>query len=415
MMLRAFKTEIDPTKEQIQVIHRTLGVCRYIYNFYIAHNKEVYEKEKRFVSGMEFSKWLNNEFLPDHPEYHWIREVGSKPVKQAIMNGEKAFRKFFKGESDFPCFKKKNRSDVKAYFPKNHLTDWTVERHRIKIPTLGFVRLKEKGYIPTKAKVRSGTVSRKAGRYYVSVLVEMEEPHKPTKPINEGVGIDLGIKDFATVSSMEKPFPNINKTKEVIDLEKRLKREQRKLSRKYESLKSRNKKEKGEATRQNIQKQVKKVQKLYQKLSNIRENHLNQVVHAVVKQEPGFITIEDLNVRGMMKNKHLARAVSQQGFYTFRRKLTHKCQAHGIELRIAGRFYPSSKTCSRCGSLKKDLRLSERTYACQSCGMTLDRDRNASINLRMRESIKWPQSRRSESVPMASRESTPLECHSKCQ
>ena len=133
------------TKEQIQVIHRTLGVCRYIYNFYIAHNKEVYEKEKRFVSGMAFSKWLNNEFLPNHPEYCWIKEVGSKPAKQAIMNGEKAFKRFFKGESDFPCFKKKNRSDVKAYFPKNNPTDWTAERHRIKIPTLGFVRLKEKG------------------------------------------------------------------------------------------------------------------------------------------------------------------------------------------------------------------------------------------------------------------------------
>jgi putative transposase len=380
-MLRAFKTEIDPTKEQVQVIHRTLGVCRYIYNFYIAHNKEVYEKEKRFVSGMEFSKWLNNEFLQSHPEYCWIREAGSKPVKQAIMNGEKAFRKFFKGESDFPCFKKKNRSDVKAYFPKNNPADWTVERHRIKIPTLGFVRLKEKGYIKANANVKSGTVSKKAGRYYVSVLVETKEQKLMTKPVNEGIGIDLGIKDFATVSNIEKPFPNINNTKAVMDLEKRLKREQRRLSRKYESLKSRNKEEKGEATRQNIQKQVIKVQKIHQKLSNIRKNHLNQVVNAVVKQKPGFITIEDLNVRGMMKNKHLARAVSQQNFYTFRVKLTQKCQVHGIELRIAGRFYPSSKTCSGCGSIKKDLKLSERTYGCESCGMTLDRDRNASINL----------------------------------
>jgi putative transposase len=380
-MLRAFKTEIDLTPEQIQVIHRTFGVCRFIYNFYIVHNKEVYENEKRFVSGFEFSKWLNNEFLPNNPEYQWIKEVGCKPVKKAIMNGEKAFKRFFKGESKFPNFKKKNKSDIKAYFPRNNLSDWTVERHRVKIPTLGFVRLKEKGYIKANANVTSGTVSMKAGRYYVSVLVEMGEPHKPAKPVNEGIGIDLGIRDFAIVSNMEKPFLNINKTKEVMDLEKRLKREQRKLSRKYESLKLRNKEEKGEATRQNIQKQFRKVQRLHQKLSNIRENHLNQVVNTVVKREPSYITIEDLNVSGMMKNRYLAKVVSQQGFYTFRMKLTQKCQVRGIELRIVNRFYPSSKKCSGCGFIKKNLKLSERTYECEVCGCMLDRDRNASINL----------------------------------
>lgn len=360
-MLRAYKTEINPTNEQKQIIHRTIGVCRYVYNFYIAHNKEVYSKEKRFVSGMDFSKWLNNEFILNNTEYKWIKGVGSKAVKQSIMNGEKAFKRFFNGESNFPRFKKKKNQDVKMYFPKNNKTDWTVERHRIKIPTLGFVQLKEKGYIPTSKMVTSGTVSMKAGRYYISVLIEDSTEHT-FETYNEGIGIDLGIKDLAIVSSLEKPFKNINKTQAIKKLEKKLKREQRKLSRKYESLKLRNKKEGGNATRHNIQKQVVKVQKLHQRLSNIRENYINQTVNIIVKQKPSYITIEDLNVRGMMKNRHLSRAIAQQGFNQFRVKLTNKCHQYGIELRIVDRFYPSSKMCSECGCV-------------------LDRDKNASINL----------------------------------
>ena len=379
-VLKSYKTEIHPTEKQKHKINRTIGVCRFIYNFYIAENKEIYKAEKSFMSGMDFSKWLNNEFLPENPEYLWIREVSSKAVKQSIMNGEKAFRKFFRKQSGFPRFKKKNRSDVKAYFPRNNRTDWTIERHRLKIPTLGFVRLKEKGYIPMDSMVKSGTVSMKAGRYYVSVLIEADE--KPYDvPEGNGIGIDLGIKDFAVVNTMENPFANINKTKSVRDLEKRLKREQRRLSRKYESLKVRNKETKGGATRQNIHKQTIKVQKLHQRLSWIRENHINQVIRQVIRQKPRFITIEDLKVRGMMKNRHLAKAVQGQNFYSFRLKLADKCRKNGIELRIADRWYPSSRLCSECGSIRKDLKLSDRTYRCNACGLVIDRDRNASINL----------------------------------
>ena len=379
-LLRAYKTEINPTEKQKQIIHQTLGVCRFIYNFYLAHNKEIYQKEKRFVSGMSFSKWLNNEFLPNNPEYNWIKDVGSKAVKQSIMNGEKAFKRFFNGESNFPKFKKKKQQNIKAYFPKNNKTDWTVERHRIKIPTLGFVRLKEKGYVPTNAYVKSGTFTYKAGRYYVSVLVE-DRNNYSFKQFTEGLGIDLGIKELAVVSNVEKPFGNINKTKNIKKLEKKLKREQRKLSRKYESLKLKNEKEGGTATRQNIQKQIVKVQKLHQRLTNIRENHINQTVNSIVKQKPSYITIEDLNVRGMMKNRHLARAIAQQCFNQFRVKLINKCHIYGIELRVVDRFYPSSKMCSECGSINKNLRLSDRTYICTECGCVLDRDKNASINL----------------------------------
>ena len=379
-MLRGYKTEIHPTEEQKIIIHKTLGVCRFIYNFYLSNNKEIYEKEKRFVSGMDFSKWLNNEFIPNNPEYQWIKKAGSKAVKKSIMNGEKAFKRFFKKQSKFPRFKKKKNQDIKAYFPKNNKSDWTVERHRVKIPTLGFVRLKEKGYIPNNGIVKSGNISFKAGRYYVSVLVKDKKDYT-FDGFSEGIGIDLGIKDLAIVSNIESPFKNINKTKEVKRLEKQLKREQRKLSRKYESLKKQNKNKEGVATRQNIEKQIAKVQGIHKRLSNIRENHINQTVNKIVKTKPSYVTIEDLNVRGMMKNRHLAKAVSQQCFHQFKTKLQWKCKIYGIELRIVDRFYPSSKRCYECGFIKKDLKLSDRTYICSECEMIMDRDRNASIYL----------------------------------
>lgn len=379
--MRAYKTEIDPTPEQKVKIHQTIGVCRFIYNLYLAHNKEIYEKEKRFVSGMAFSVWLNNEFLPANPDYQWIKAAGSKAVKQSIMNGEKAFKRFFNGLAKFPRFKKKSKSDVKAYFPKNNKTDWTVERHRIKIPTFSFVRLKEKGYIPVNVKVNSGTVSMHAGRYYVSVLID-EPVQSPEICTGEGIGIDLGLKDFAIVSNGD-VFKNINRSKKIRKLEKRLKHEQRCLSRKYENRKK-NKTKKGESAK-NIEKQKLKIQKLHQRLTNLRENYVSQTVNTLVKTKPAYITIEDLNVKGMMKNCHLSRAVAQQSFYDFRRKLTVKCHENGIQLRVVSRWFPSSKTCHVCGAVKKDLKLSDRTYVCEQCGETVDRDLNASYNLKQAE------------------------------
>ncbi|MBI6049122.1 IS200/IS605 family element transposase accessory protein TnpB [Clostridium perfringens] len=383
---RAYKIEIDPTAEQKSKIHQTIGVSRFIYNFYIAHNKEIYDREGKFVSGMDFSKWLNNEYIPNNKDMKWIKEVSSKATKQAIMNGDKSFRDFFKKAKGFPKFKKKKNQDVKAYFPKNNKTDWTIERHRVKIPTLGWIRLKEFGYIPVNSIVKSGTVSQKADRYYVSILVE-ENDKKVYKSTNEGVGIDLGVKEFVVCSDGIK-FKNINKTSTVKKIEKKLKREQRKLSRKYESLKIRNKNIKeGRATRQNIQKQVVKVQKLHQRLTNIRTDYINKIVSSIVKQKPSYITIEDLAVSNMMKNKHLSKAISSQKFFEFKTKLMSKCKQNNIELRIVDRFYPSSKTCSNCGKIKKDLKLSDRIYKCD-CGFTIDRDLNASINLKNAKEYK---------------------------
>ncbi|MBI5976270.1 RNA-guided endonuclease InsQ/TnpB family protein [Clostridium perfringens] len=385
-MKRAYKVEINPTDKQKSKIHQTIGVSRFVYNFYIAHNKEIYHREGKFVSGMDFSKWLNNEYIPKNQDMKWIKEVSSKATKQAIMNGDKAFRDFFKKAKGFPKFKKKKNQDVKAYFPKNNKTDWTLERHKVKIPTLGWVRLKEFGYIPVNSIVKSGTVSQKADKYYVSILVE-EDDKKVYKSTNEGLGIDLGVKEFVVCSNGIK-FKNINKTSTVKKVEKKLKREQRKLSRKYESLKIRNKNLKeGRATSQNIQKQLVKVQKLHQRLTNIRTDYINKIVSSIIKQKPSYITIEDLAVSNLMKNKHLSKAIASQKFFEFKTKLMFKCKENHIELRIVDRFYPSSKTCSSCRKVKKDLKLSDRVYKCD-CGLTIDRDLNASINLKNAKEYK---------------------------
>ena len=376
-MLKSFKTEINPTSEQKVKINKTIGTCRYIYNFYLSHNKTLYDKGEKFMSGKSFSVWINNEYITNNPDKGWIKEVSSKSVKKSIEDGYIAFKRFFKNQSGFPKFKKKGKSDVKMYFVKNNPKDCRCERHRINIPTLGWVRLKEKGYIPTSKDgwvIKSGTVSIKAGRYYVSVLIEVPDT-EITNNSNEGIGIDLGLKDFAIVSN-GKTYKNINKSARLKKLEKQLHREQRCLSRKYENLK------KGGVTqRANIQKQKLKVQKLHQKMENIRADYINKTIAEIVKTKPSYITIEDLNVKGMMKNRHLSKAVASQKFYEFRTKLKNKCDENGIELRVVDRMYPSSKLCHCCGAIKKDLKLSDRIYKCD-CGYMADRDYNASLNLR---------------------------------
>ena len=376
-MLKSFKTEINPTEEQKARIRRTIGTCRYVYNFYLGHNKALHDNGEKFMTGKDFSLWLNNKYIPDNPDKTWIREVYSKAVKKSIEDGCTAFTRFFKHQSDFPKFKKKGKSDVKMYFVRNNPKDCQCERHRLKIPTLGWVRIKEKGYIPTTKDgymIRSGTVSVKAGRFYVSVLVEIPDINIDNNS-NEGIGIDLGLKDFAIVSN-GKTYRNINKSAGLKKLEKQLIREQRSLSRKYENLK------KGESTqRANIQKQKLKVQKLHHKMDNIRTDYINKTIAEIVKTKPSYITIEDLNVKGMMKNRCLSKAVASQKFYEFRTRLKAKCDENGIELRVADRFYPSSKTCHHCGSVKKHLKLSDRIYRCE-CGYVADRDFNAALNLK---------------------------------
>ena len=340
-------------------------------------------RQKHFVTAKDFDKYVNHNLKIKLP---WIAECGSKARKKALVNAENAFKKFFDGMAGFPRFKKKSNQDVKLYFPKNNKGDWRIWRHKLMIPTLKQVRLKEFGYLPVGAKVTNGTVSSKAGRFYVSVVVDIDEKSKYNKDLEasyrtetDGIGIDLGVKYLAIVSNGN-TFKNINKSSKVKRLEKRLRREQRRLSRKYEF-----RKKKGgmtAAASANIDKQKLKVQKIHHRIDTIREDYENKVVHEIVKQKPRFITMEDLNVKGMMKNKHLAKAVAAQRFSLILAKLKLKAQIIGIEFRTVDRFYPSSKTCHTCGHINKGLKLKDRVYICPKCGYTEDRDFNAALNLR---------------------------------
>lgn len=385
-MLISYKTEIKPTVEQANKILQSIGICRWLYNEYIAKNKRLYklyqrgcldEHQKHFISGYDFDKYVNN-VLKKKEGFEWISLCGSKARKKAIMNAEKAFKRFFQGKSKFPRFKKKSRQDVKIYFPKNNKGDWTIKRHFVQVPTIGKIKLKEFGYFMVGANVKSGTVSQKAGRFYVSIVVDMPE-RKYIQPRGSPLGIDLGIKEFAVLSDGTK-YKNINKTVIIKRLKKKLRREQRRLSRKLENKKKRG--EKPTTYFANISKNILKVQKLHHRLTSIRTNYMNQVINSIVKREPSYVVIENLNVKGMMKNRHLAKSVAECKFYEFRTKLVAKCHECGIEVRIANRFYPSSKTCHECGYVKHDLKLSDRTYICPVCGNTIDRDYHAALNLR---------------------------------
>ena len=376
-MYRALKIELKLTVAQKIQVCQTIGTERFIYNEYIKYNKEQYELGNKFVSANDFSKYINNVYLPNNPDKKWIKDVSSKSVKQAMIYGEKAFKNFFKGLSAFPIFKKKGKNELGAYFVKNNKTDFEFYRHKIKIPTLKFVRVKEYGYIPKNAIIKSGTITKTVDRYFLSLIMEVDDIVKTENKNIKGLGVDLGIKDTA-ICSNGMVFKNINKTKKVKKIKKKLKREQRKMSRSVEYSKSKKIKLK---ECKNFNKKKLKVQKLFYRLNCIRDDYNNKIVDEITRTKLKYITIEDLKVSNMMKNKHLSKAIQEQNFYAIRTKLVNKCKEKNIELRLVDTFYPSSKTCSCCGEIKKDLKLNDRIYKCCNCGIEIDRDYNASINL----------------------------------
>ena len=376
-MYKAIKIELKLTNEQKIKICKTIGTERFIYNEYIKYNQEQYELGNKFVSAFEFSKYINNVYLPSNPDKKWIKDVSSKSISQAMIYGEKAFKNFFKGLSGFPVFKKKGKNELGAYFVKDNKKDFEFYRHKIKIPTLKFVRVKEYGYIPKNANIKSGTISKIADRYFLSLIIEVDDIVKTENKSIKGLGIDLGIKDTA-ICSDGRVFKNINKTKKVKKLKKKLKREQRKMSRSVEYSKTKKIKLKD---LKNFNKKKLKVQRLFYKLNCIREDYNDKIVDEITRTKLKYITIEDLKVSNMMKNKHLSKAIQEQNFFSIRTKLINKCKERNIELRLVDTFYPSSKTCSSCGSIKKDLKLNNRIYKCSNCGLEIDRDYNASINL----------------------------------
>ena len=300
-MYKAIKLELKLTEEQKIQVNKTIGVERFIYNEYIKYNQEQYKSNNKFVSAFDFSKYINNVYLPNNPDKKWIKEVSSKSVKQAMIYGEKAFKNFFKGLSSFHVFKKKGKNELGAYFVKNGKKDFEFYRHKIKIPTLKFVRVKEYGYIPKNANIKSSTISKIADRYFLSLVIEVDDTVKTENKSIKGLGVDLGIKDTA-ICSNGKVFTNINKTKKVKKLKKKFKREQRKMSRSVEYSKSKKIKLK---ECKNFNKKKLKVQKLFYRLNCIRDDYNNKIVDEITRAKLKYITIEDLKVSNMMKNKHL--------------------------------------------------------------------------------------------------------------
>ena len=380
--MKAYKTEIYPTKDQIKLIHQTCGNTRYIYNQFIAFNFERLKKKEAVVSGYDYSKMINHD--PNTPS--WLKTVSSKALKQSIMNASNAFWAYLKGIRGKPNFKKKS-NDESFYL----IGTFKVERHRIFLPTLKWVRLKEYGYIPKD--ISSVTVSVKNGRYYISCLSKTERDERIVTS-GEGFGIDFGLKDQFITRGLA--IPSINRSNKIRQLEKKLRQKQRSLSRRYESNMANKVYYKSGAKKgqlksfdwkrplhecKNLQKQQLIVNKLYERLSRIRTGYNQKALQSILKRKPSFIVIEDLNVKGLMRNKHLSKAISQAQWYQSRVFLQQQCEKLGIELRLATRFYPSSKLCSNCGYKNVNLKLKDRSWECPDCHVVHDRDENAAINL----------------------------------
>ncbi|MCI6062662.1 MAG: transposase [Ligilactobacillus salivarius] len=380
-MIKSIKVRLNPNNKQFTKLFQYAGCARFAYNWAIVREQENYKQGNKFLSDSELRKEFTQ--LKKLPEYQWLNEVSNNVTKQAIKDACNAYNRFFKGQCKYPNFKSKKHSapsfyqdNVKIQFTNTHVKveGFSVSKKKNK-QKLNWIRLCEKGRIPTDCKYMNPRFTYDGLYWYVSVGIEVDD--NTILPLNDGVGIDLGIKDLA-ISSDGNTYKNINKTQKVKKLEKRKRRLQRSISRRYEK----NKKGGSYCKTSNIIKREKELLKVTKRLTNIRHNYLHQITSEIVKREPSFICIEDLNVSRMMKNRHLSKAVQQQGFYEFRRQIEYKSEWNNIPVIIADRFFPSSKLCSCCGNIKKDLKLSDRIYKCE-CGNIIDRDYQASLNLKM--------------------------------
>ncbi len=372
MMILAKKVRIYPTKEQEQKLWQSVGTARFIYNYTLAKQEENYKNGGKFISDGTIRKELTQ---LKKSELTWLNEVSNNVAKQAVKDACNAYKRFFKGLAKKPKFKSRKKSKPSFY---NDPIKLKVKEKKVLIEKVGWIKTNEQ--IPSDVKYNNPRITYDNKYWYISVGVKVNKNQEKLTDIS--LGIDLGLKDLA-ICSDGKVFKNINKTKKVKKLEKRLKQKQRQISRKYEL----NKIVKGGSCQfiktKNIEKLENTTKLIHRKLANVRNNYLHQVTTSIVKTKPYRIVIEDLNVSGMMKNKHLSDSVGKQCFHKFRQYITYKAELNGIELVIADRFYPSSKTCSECGSIKKDLKLKDRIYKCPHCGTVIDRDYNASLNLSM--------------------------------
>ena len=365
-MILAKKVRLYPSEIQEQKLWQSVGTARFIYNWTLARQEENYKNGGKFISDGVLRKELT---VLKKSELNWLSEVSNNVTKQAVKDACNAYKRFFTGLSDKPRFKTKKRS--KKSFYNDNVKLKVKENKLVKLEKIGWIKTNEQ--LPIGVKYSNPRISYDNKYWYLSVGIEQEQIQEELTDVS--LGIDLGLKDLA-ICSDGTVYKNINKTYVVRKIEKRLKRLQKQVSRKYEQ----NKKGKEYVKTKNIIKLEKQIQQVYRRLANIRSNYLHKTTTSIVKTKPYRVVIEDLAVSNMMKNKYLSDAIRKQGFYEFRRQLEYKCKFRGIELVVADRFYPSSKTCSQCGKIKKDLKLKDRVYKC-SCGLNIDRDLNASINL----------------------------------
>lgn len=380
-MIKSIKVRLNLNNKQRTKLFQYAGCARFAYNWAIAREQDNYNQGNKFLSDSELRKEFTQ--LKKLQEYKWLNEVSNNVTKQAIKDACNTYKRFFKGQCKYPKFKSKKHSTPSFYQDniKIQFTDTHVKVEKFSMSKkqnkqkLNWIKLCEKGRIPTDCKYVNSRFTYDGLYWYVSVGIEVEDA--TTIPLNDGIGIDLGIKDLA-VCSDKNTYKNINKTQRVKKLEKRKRRLQRCISRRYEK----NKKGVSYCKTSNIIKREKELLKVAKRLTNIRQNHIHQATSEIVKRKPSFICMEDLNVSGMMKNKYLSKAVWQQGLYEFRRQIKYKSELNNIPVIIADRLFPSSKLCSCCGNIKKDLKLSDRIYKCQ-CGNIIDRDFQASLNLKI--------------------------------
>ena len=379
-MLKTLRVMLIPNNKQLTRLFQFAGSARYAYNWALSEERKNYAEGGKFISDYELRKRFT--VYKNEPENRWLYTISNNVCKQAIKDAIAAYEKFFKGLTQFPKYKSRKHSKPSFYadpgkikFTGTHVKLENIAQSKRKNrQSANWFRLAEQGRIPLGVKYFNPRISFDGLNWFLTVGIETEPQEVTT--LNDGVGIDLGIKDLAICSSGH-VYKNINKTSRVRRLKKKQRRLQRKISRKYEKNKKGGRYEK---TR-NIIKSEKQLLRLTHKLTDIRTNYIHKVTTEIIKREPSFVVMEDLNVSGMMKNRHLAKAVQEQKLAEFYRIMQYKCEWYGIRLITADRFYASSKTCSRCGNIKKDLKLSDRTYYCENCGAVIDRDMNAGINL----------------------------------
>ena len=380
-MITSIKMRLHPNQKQLTKLFQYAGTSRFAYNWTILREEENYNKGNKFLSNNELRKEFTQ--LKKKLEYKWLNDISNNVTKQAIKDACNAYNKFFKKQSKYPKLKSKKHSklsfyqdNVKIQFTDTHvkIEGFAKSKKRNK-QKLNWIKLCEKGRIPTNCKYMNPRFIYDGLYWYISIGIEID--NKTNIPLNEGIGIDLGIKNLA-ICSDNNTYKNINKAYKVKKIEKRKRRLQRSISKRYEK----NKKGECYCKTSNIIKREKELLKVMKRLTNIRQNYLHQITSEIIKRKPSFICIEDLNVKGMMKNKHLSKAISEQSFYKFMNILKYKSRFHNITVIIADRFYPSSKKCSCCGNIKKDLKLKDRIYKCNFCNLVIDRDFNASLNLK---------------------------------